>query len=226
MIARLLGALSTLLVYFCAATLVALVVILGYVCSAWQINQDKLLRIVAIARGAEPAQPPPKPTDEDKVGPEQVSYQQVLDRRALKVRDLELREQSLANALDELKSQQLLLAKSRQEEEHRAKQFETQLAALKEGAQTTGREVVRRTLETVKPKQAKEQLWEMLQANETDEVVLLLAEMPESRRAKILAEFKTPDESKKLADVLRRIREGQPEASIADQAQQPKTAGP
>lgn len=214
---RLLSAGATLIVYFCAATLIAGLAVVAYVWSTWKIDQTKTLRILAIARGEEPAVPELK-EEKKKAQPsgEQVSYEEILNRRAVKLRDLELREQALTLALDEVKFQQQELADSRQQEQQQMTQFASELKALKEGAGATGRELVRRTLETVKPKQAKEQLLVMLENNETDEVVLLLANMPENRRAKILTEFKTPEENKKLADVLRRLREGQPEASLID----------
>jgi len=75
-------------------------------------------------------------------------------------------------------------------------------------------------LQTIKPKQAKELLVQMLENNEIDQVVLLLSGLSETKRAKILAEFKTPDENKRLSEVLRLIRQGQPGTSIADKAQQ------
>lgn len=224
MMGRLIGALGTVIVYFCSATLIAQLVMIAYLWSSWKMDQDKVVRILAIARGLEPAVPEPKEDEEaakkTPVISEQASYQEILERRAVKLRDLELREQSLANAVDEVKFQQQQLAESRQQEQQRVAQFTTELKSLKSGAEATGRELVRRTLETVKPKQAKEQLFQMLQNNETDEVVMLLADMPENRRAKILAEFKTPEENKKLAEVLRRLREGQPEASLVDKTQQ------
>jgi len=219
---RLVGALGSLVVYFCSATLIAQVVMIAYLWSAWKMDQDKVVRSLAIARGLEPAVPEPKEEEEKKepVLSEQASYEELLERRAVKLRDLELREQSLASALDELKFQQQQLADSRQQEQQRVAQFTTELKSLKSGAEASGRDLVRRTLETVKPRQAKEQLFEMLQNNETDQVVMLLANMPENRRAKILAEFKTPEENKKLAEVLRRLREGQPEANLVDKTQQ------
>ncbi len=104
--------------------------------------------------------------------------------------------------------------------QEQAAQFAAQVKSVKEGAEAGGRDVVLRTLQTIKPKQAKEQLAQMLENHEIDQVVLLLSGLPETNRAKILAEFKTPDENKRLAEVLRLIRQGQPEASIADKAQQ------
>lgn len=218
---RLLSAGATLIVYFCAATLIAQLVVFAYLWSAWKIDDAKTLRILSIARGEEPAVPePPKEEKKEQTPGEQVSYEEILNRRAVKLRDLELREQALALALDELKFQQQEVAENRQQEQRQMTQFASELQALKQGAEANGRELVRRTLETVKPKQAKEQLLVMLENNETDEVVLLLAEMPENRRAKILTEFKTPEENKKLADVLRRLREGEPKAGLVDKTQQ------
>lgn len=221
--ARLLSAGASLTIYFCAATLIAQLVVIAYVWSAWEIDQVKTLRILAIARGEEPAVPPPKEAKKEQPPAEQVSYEAILNRRAVKLRDLELREQSLALALDELKIQQQELAESRQQEQQQRTQFASELQSLKEGAEATGRELVRRTLETVKPRQAKEQLLQMLEKNEIDVVVLLLANMPENRRAKILTEFKTSEENEKLAEVLRRLREGRPEASLIDRTQQQMT---
>jgi hypothetical protein len=225
MMGRLVGALATLLVCFCAATLLAEAAILSYVWSAWKLDQAKLVHLVAVARGSEPEKAEPKALSPEKGGSEQASYQEILDRRALKLRDFELREQALNSALDELKSQQQELDKSRKQEQSQIAQFDSQLKTLRDGAQATGRETVRRTLETLKPKQAKEQVFQMLQNNEIDEVVLLLSQMPENRRAKVLAEFKTPEENKQLAEVLRRIREGEPESGLVKKAKQPPATG-
>ena len=109
-----------------------------------------------------------------EVPPEQPSYQEILDRRAVKVRDLELRELSLHNALDQLKVQQRQLADGEKRVQEQAAQFAAQVKSVKEGAEAGGRDVVLRTLETIKPKQAKEQLAQMLENNEIDQVVLLL----------------------------------------------------
>ena len=65
---------------------------------------------------------------------------------------------------------------------------------MQKGAAATGSEDVRRTLETIKPKQAKELLVLMLEQKEMDDVVVLMAGMPDGKRAKIIAEFKTPAE--------------------------------
>ena len=62
--------------------------------------------------------------------------------------------------------------------------------------------------ENIKPKLAKELILKMIDADEKEEVVGIFASMPIPKQAKIVSEFKTEDEQKKLDDILRRIREG------------------
>jgi hypothetical protein len=60
----------------------------------------------------------------------------------------------------------------------------------------------------------------MLENSEMDEVVLLLTGMTDAKRAKIISEFKTADETKKIEEVMRQIRQGVPVAPLVDQARQ------
>ncbi len=65
-------------------------------------------------------------------------------------------------------------------------------------------------MERLEPEQAKTFLLEMLEKNEIEQVVMLLAGMEERRRPALLGEFQTPDEIAKIAEVLRLIRQGHP----------------
>ena len=218
MIARLLDTGASLLVYFCAASLIAVLVIAAYVWNAWELDAAKLDRMLAVARGEISLDDTDTKSAAGEVPAEEVSYQQILEHRAAKVRDIELRELALQNALNELKFEQRQLADQQAHYRGLTEQFEAQLLAVREGAEATGREIVRATLQSLKAPQAKEQLSKMLASDEMDEVVILLAEMPASGRAKIIAEFKTPEDSEELAEVLRRIRLGAPQAPMAEQA--------
>lgn len=215
---RLLDAVASLVVYFLAATLVAELIITAYLWSAWKLDGRKLARMAAVAQGIEPPSAAADAGTPDEVPPEEVSHDEIIERRALLSRNLELRELALNNALAQLALQERALEEQQEEHRNRSRQFVSELKSLKETARAEGMEVVRSTLQSIKPSQAKEQLFEMLDNDEIDEAVLLLAEMPSSNRAKILAEFETEQENEKLAEVLRRIRQGEPEASVVDQA--------
>jgi len=81
-----------------------------------------------------------------------------------------------------------------------------------------GLETVRAILGTIKPQQAKEQLVGMLKDGELDQVVAILSEMSDSKRAKIIGEFKTPEENEMIGQVLEHLRKGGQLSELANEA--------
>jgi flagellar motility protein MotE (MotC chaperone) len=219
MISRLAKLAMGALLCFSLGTLIAEGIIVGYVWSKWHLNREKIARLVDVARGIEQQSAGgPAPSKVDEPGPEQPSFDQVIEARAVKDKNLQLREQALASALAELQAEQDKLAGREKQFKLDRTDYETKLAAAAQNAKASGQEEVRRIFQTIKPKQAKELLQSMLDNKEQDEVVALLSGMTDSKRAKILAEFKTSDETKKIEEVLRQIRKGVPEAPLAQQA--------
>jgi dGTP triphosphohydrolase len=157
--------------------------------------------------------------DGREVSLEQVSYEQIRETRAVKVRHLELREQALGQGLLQLGSEQRKLAEETKRQEQIVESFRQELADLQQGAAATGLENARLKLESLKPRQAKEQLVAMLDNDELDDVVTLLAGMTDSKAAKIMAEFKLEGEGEQLYEILRRIREGFPESNLVANTQ-------
>ncbi|NLX96049.1 MAG: hypothetical protein GXY83_07725 [Rhodopirellula sp.] len=220
MIRRILPVLTNGILYFCLATIIAEVILAVQLCVQWKIDRTKAIQMLAIAQGIDLfALREKTELDQDELPPDQVSYGEILETRAAKDLDLQLREQSLSNSLNQLRADQQQLSVAERRYTQQRSQYETLLSELEEGAQATGRENARRILESVKSKQAKELLAEMLDKEEMRAVVMLLREMPDSKRAKIVGEFKTPEEIQQIDEVLRQIREGVPESEIADNAQ-------
>jgi hypothetical protein len=225
MIGKLLGALVSLLVYTCVATVIAAAILAGYYGRAWHLNREKLIQMLAIAQGVDLAALREQARgDREEPSMEQVSYGQILETRAVKTRNLELREQALRSGLQHLQVDQHQLAEEKKRLGGLREGFEGKLLAMQNGAVANGREDTRRTLETIKPKQAKELLVQMLDQKEMDEVVVLMSGMTDAKRAKIIAEFRSPSEVESLGEVLRRIRQGMPAASMAENTQ--KQIGP
>lgn len=233
MISRLLGLLGSLLLYFALATMIAEVIIFAYCWSKWHLDRNKLMQLAAVAQGVDLVglTPEVKPPPEEAPG-EQPAYQQIVQARALKLRNVELREQSLKNNVDQLRVEQQALSDERTRYQKQRQEYETQLATALKGAETAGLEQNRAILAKLAPKQAKEVLLGMLKKSELNDVVTLVQDMPDTSRAKIFKEFKTPEETEKLDEVLRQIRQGTPVAPIAKKAQeklkpekQPETPG-
>lgn len=215
---RLLGMLASLFAAFCVATLLVQAVLGAYLWFHWKLDRPKLVGMLAAAQGVDITPQKEAQASADDLRPEQPSFDDMLQARAVKVRHLELREQALRNGLDQLRFLDSQLSQQEQQFQKSQQEFETRLATLLDGAQAEGRDEVGNVLTSIKAKQAKELVVEMLDNEELDQVVLLLKAMPSSKRAKIIGEFKTPEELERIGEVLRRIREGDPMADIADGA--------
>ncbi len=214
---RLIRGLWGAVLHFALATLVAEAIIAIYAVRTWGIDRERVERILAVARGETPA-PPPSSAPPAPETPEMPSYQQVLEARALRDANLRLREEALAHALADLQASRQKLAEDLKRFRAQRADYEKQLAELQSGSLAAGREEVRRILQSIRPKQAKEVLVQMLDNKETQEVVALLTGMTDSKRAKILGEFKTPEEIQKIEEVLRIIRQGEPKTGVIQSA--------
>jgi hypothetical protein len=95
--------------------------------------------------------------------------------------------------------------------------LQAKLDDLNTSAAAAGIENVLQTLQTLKPKQAKELLAQRLEKGDIETVAKLLINMSDSKRGKIIAEFKTATEMEQIGGVLDRIRQGQPTAGIVDE---------
>ena len=219
MIARLLSAGITLVVYFSAATLTAEMILGGYLWIAWKMDRDRAVQMLAIAQGIDLfAAARSHGQDKDDPGAEQPSLKQLIAARVAKDLDLTIREQTLRNGKNQLASSERQLA-DKQDKFKRAKDaYETQLQELMSAEKVAGREKTQMVLGSLKAAQAKQQIALMIENDQMDEVVLLLVDMPSRPQSKIFAEFKSPEEQEQLAEILGMIREGRPAVTLAEQA--------
>jgi hypothetical protein len=220
MIKKILAGCGPLFVYFCIATIITQVILVGYLAAAWQIDGTKMVQMLAIARGVDLfAMKEEADHHRDEVSKEQTSYDEVLQARALDVHYLQLREQALKDGLGQLqfKQRKVLEDKGRFDEVIAA--FEERLKSVEGGAIATGMDAIRVPLEAIKPTQTKKLLVEMIENDEMDVVVSLLSAMPSSKSAKIMGEFKTPEETVLLSEILRRMRQGVPIATLVQETE-------
>ena len=216
MIARLFSLVASLLVYVCVATVIAQAVVFTYVVARWHPNKARLVQALAIAQGVDLFAI--KAEADAKLNPpsrEQVSHKAITEARAANVRHLQIREQALQDALDQLEYRQNNLAEETAAYKQLHESFDAELLKMQEGAITEGTDNVRSKLESLKSKQAKELLVKMLGDGELDEVVTLLATMPTRKCAKIMGEFKTTEELDQLNEILQKIRNGYPDFGLA-----------
>jgi hypothetical protein len=228
MIGRLLRGIWGMILYFALATLIAAGIVTVLLRSSGRLDGEKVAQVLAVLQGVPRAEgKAPEEVKQEPPAPDPVPYEQVLEARAVKDKNLQLRALALDNALTQLKSDQAELADAQKRYKAQLADFNSRLDSVAKGAKVSGRDEVRRILESIKPKQAKELVLGMLDNGEDGEVVVLLSGMTDSKRAKLLGEFKTSDENKRIDEVLRRIRQGVPEAPLAETTKgQLKPSGP
>ncbi len=223
---RVLALAASIVAYFCVATCIAEAIMVGYVVSQKNIDREKLMQIMAVLHGIDLTRVQGAPETAPDAPQEQVSLEQIAQARAIHVRHLELREQALKAGLEQLLFDEQKLAEEKKRYDRQREEFEARLLALQQEAEGAGISELTAIMEKIKSRQAKEQIMRMLADDEIEEVVTLLAGMQDTKRAKIIGEFKTPEESAKLAEVLRRIREGDPLSGLAEGTQEQLTPEP
>lgn len=215
---RLLGMLGAGVAYFCIATVIAAVVLLVMFWQSGALSANKLARIREVFHDVDqPASPQAMPP----LDAEQPSYEEIVEARAIKFRELELREEIVRQNVTLVQHEKAETTAQRQDFDRIKKQFDDELLAMENQALVAGEENVRQTIESIKPLQAKEQILRMLERDEIENVVAMLAAMPINKRAKIVAEFKAPPDAAKLSEILKLMGEGVPTTPLVDNALQP-----
>jgi flagellar motility protein MotE (MotC chaperone) len=214
----------------CIGTLLAQSAGMALLWSKGNLNRITVAKLLAVLYGIEP-----KPVavagdaGSSKADREQPSWDQIEQARILKMRQIEMREQTLAAEAQRLRTLQSSLEQEKGGFDRVRSAFETRLQTEREGAVAIGRDSVRTLWETMKPKQAKEQILQRYESGDVDEVVRIIAAMSPNKQAKIAAEFKTPDEAKVLSEITAAILEGKPQTEAIDETQaalSPPTGGP
>jgi len=203
---KIFGLLGTVTVYFCIASVISLALLLVYGKAQGYLVPERVARMLAVARGEEPTETETAALASVKAAPLPPSYEQSEKQRQLRERHLDLREQALRNELQLIESERVkLLEKIRGF--NAEKTFYTEnLNKLLTTKEDEGRASIRQIWESVKPKQAKELMLAMLDKGENEEAAKIFAFMPIAKQAKIVAEFKTPEDQTKLDDFLRLLR--------------------
>ena len=213
----LLARLMALGAYLCVATVVAVLAGIVYLRTSGKLNNERIDRMLLVAQGLDVKEVKSEQVVGDKPNDaEQPSYEDHEQSRELQSRNLEMREQALKSGLDRIRFEQSKVAREKEIYDALENAFDTQLEALRTKALSSGRENVRMIWENIKPKQAKEQILKMLDNQEMNEVVTILSGMPIGKRAKIVSEFKTAEETQRLDEILRLIRSGVPEVNLID----------
>jgi uncharacterized coiled-coil protein SlyX len=199
---------------FCVATVLTQVILLSYFLIRGTLNRNSAIQLIALVNGIDVSGMRLQEIYQEGENYEQPSYAEILAQRKMASLDMDIRLRSQQEYRDELS---IMLADLRTDQDRfsdRLLAFRNELKELSDEAQDNGLQDVQRTLQSLDPEQAKEQLLIMYDDKRIDDVVTILQAMSTDARKDILAEFTTPADVEILADVLRRISEGMPVSSL------------
>lgn len=225
---KIMRALSVMFLYFCVATILAQAAGLVVLWQKGWLREDRLHKVFSSLYDIPSGVTQVSAANSTPKVDELPSIDDVLKQRALKSLEIDLRESAIVNSTAELRNLETRLKTDRDRFDQLQQSFEKRLAELSTSARDSAILETQRTLEGMSPKQAKDQLLRMLAElpalpkKETDrqaplyKVVGIIKALPQDRRKKILAEFKTETESKQLAEILKAISDGSPDLPLLE----------
>jgi hypothetical protein len=203
---KLIHILLALIGYVCVATVITLVLIVGYLWHTDRLNDDKAFRMVALLHDVDLQQlAEAKQKTPDEIPPEEPSLDDVLQHQQIQDRNFEVK--------------LLTLQRGRQEYDYRLQQLKEQTdrydrfaqdwqSRLKKQEELTTQENLAKVvaqLEQVRPAVGKDSLMRWIDEGRMDDAILLMSKMSESKLAKILKTFETEEELDKLHEIHQRI---------------------
>lgn len=210
---------------FCVATVFTAAVGLGMLWWQGALTDDRGVLMLAVLQGVDLGElrmEIEKKTDERNE--EQPAFDQVLEARTRAGLDLQMREMALKNAISEFSSLESQVLTEKDRYEKMKKEYDNRLAQLEAGLRDPALLAFQRTLEAMPPAQAKGQILMMLEDDSDpramQHVVAIMKTLPLDKQKKLIAEFKTDEEKQTLYDVLKRVRLGDPESSMIEEARE------
>ena len=212
--------LASLFLWFCTATLLAQFSIVGLAAWKGNVKRETLTQVIALLNGIDIQGERLKQVLISGRAAPMPTYQDVLEAKTNAALELDRKSGSLDNYQRRLDDSHRKLQEEIKRFDQRRQEFLSELESKKTGIQSENLNETQKILAVLSPEAAKQQLLTMWQNEQKPDVVAIIRGMPADIQKKILAEFTTPEDQLKLAEILREIRNGEPRKSLFDKAQQ------
>lgn len=210
---------------FCVATVFTGTIGLGMLWWKGALADDRGLLMLAVLQGVDLGELRMEIEKKvDERNEEQPAFSSILEARTRAGLDLQMREMALKNAISEFSSLESQVLTEKDRYEKMKKEYDTRLTQLEEGLRDPALLAFQRTLEAMPPSQAKAQILMMLEDDSDpkamQQVVAIMKTLPLDKQKKLIAEFKSEEDKQTLYDVLKRVRLGDPESSMIEEARE------
>jgi hypothetical protein len=211
--------LTTAFIFFCVATIIAQIAALSALGAKGALDRGRLYRVLAALHGVDVVTMQTKLMAQTKSSKqEQPSYESRLEAQNLKSLDLDLRETAIDKGLLDLLNLQTSVKTEQTAFQDQRQSYDAKLKDMVDEVQTSSMKDLQRTIEAMRPAQAKEQLLKMLNDKAMGDVVTILKNMPADKQKKLVAEFKAGSDAEQLYQILKNIRAGEPVVSQIEDA--------
>lgn len=218
---KLFSLLSSAFLYFCVATIIAQAVALASLWSKGALDRSRVYRVLAALHGVDVVTMQAQLNAQVKdVQKEQASFAERAEIQTLESLDLDLRETAIDKGLLDLRNLQTTVQVDQAEFRDQRQAYDTKLKDLAAQEQASAMKQLQRTIEAMRPAQAKEQLVKMLEDKAMGDVVTLVKNMSMDKQKKIIAEFKEGADADQLYEILKNIRAGEPVVSQIQDARE------
>ncbi|NLX55967.1 MAG: hypothetical protein GXY58_12720 [Planctomycetaceae bacterium] len=212
---------TTAFIYFCVATVIAQAAALSALWAKGALDRGRLYRVLAALHGVDVVTMQTQLLSQKQATEqEQPAFDTQLEAQTLKSLDLDLRETVLDKGLVDLRNLQTSVRTEEAAFTQQRLAYDARLKDMVETVQTSSMKDLQRTIEAMRPAQAKEQLLKMLADQAKGDVVTIVKNMPADKQKKIVAEFKAGTDADQLYEILKLIRAGEPVASLIEDARQ------
>ncbi len=211
--------LFALIGYVSTATVITIVLGVGYLFYTDRLNDEKTFRMVALMQDVDLQQlSEAQRGSEPEVPPEELSLNEVVQRQQVLDRNYEVKLLSLQRGRQEYEHQLQQLKEQTERYDRLAQDWQNKLRQREELTTQENVGKVVRDLEQVRPAIAKDLLLRWLDEGRMDDVILLMSKMSESKLSKILKTFETAVELDKLHSIHERMINGDSTQPAIDQA--------
>ncbi len=207
-----------LFVAFCVGTVLAQGIILAMAAARGNLNKLTVLKAVALLNGVDITGDQLHKMLDQSQQPIEPTYEEVETERASQSKSMDMRERSIMQykrQVEELLTEHKVVIA---DFDRRKDDFYAFLETTQSNLANESLKEVQRTLESLTPELAKEQLKQFLKDDKMDDVVAIVKGMPLDKRKKVLGEFASDEEIIQLNEILSTLRRGDPEAKLIEKA--------
>ena len=217
MIEKLMRGLGIVVLYGAASLLLAMMMLGAYLWYAWDMNRDKLMKMVAVAQGFDVFQMQEEIKDAMLAEQMSITRDEILKERASQDRNTELQGKAATEVLAQIENESTRITQMKREIDEKLAAFGALQKKLKEESESKGITDLTTYLEMADPELAKFYLSDMIEKAEYNRMIWVLRGMEPKKLKGIINVFESDTEKSDMAKVLRRIGNGEPESILADE---------